>query len=233
MSFSDMRLTLRASANLEHAKILQRFFRTGPGQYGEGDIFIGLKVPVIRKIVNENSDLSLGEIQILLNSKIHEERLAALLVMVDQFKKSDGDREKLFKLYIRNFKNVNNWDLVDLSAEHIIGAYLNEKDKGLLYELARSKNLWQKRIAVLSTFHYIKNNSFKVTLDLAKILLKDENDLIHKAVGWMLREIGKRNSKIEEEFLNKHYKQMPRTMLRYAIERFPEKKRLAYLKEKI
>jgi 3-methyladenine DNA glycosylase AlkD len=234
MSLKSLRATLKKQADFEKAKIYLRFFKTGKGEYGEGDEFLGIKVPESRKVAKQFKDLSLAEIQELLNSQFHEERLIGLFILVEQYRKADAVRKQIiYKFYIKNVKRVNNWDLVDLSAEKIIGAYLMDKDKKVLFKLAKSKNLWERRIAIMSTFHFIKNGLFEITLEIAKILLKDEHDLIHKAVGWMLREIGNRDLTIEENYLKKHYNDMPRTMLRYAIEKFPEHKRQAYLKGNI
>ena len=224
---------LAKKANQDKAKILQRFFKTGKGEYGEGDIFLGITVPESRKIAKKYSDLSYNNIRNLLESKIHEERLIALLILVNNYNKNIEKRNEIFDFYIENINNINNWDLVDLTADKIVGSFLFEKDKNILYKLAKSSNLWEKRIAIISTFHFIKNNEFSDTLKIAEILLNDKRDLIHKAVGWMLREIGKRNLKVEEEFLKKYYKNMPRTMLRYAIEKFSEVKRKAYLNGEI
>ena len=224
---------LNSLANKKQAKILQRFFKTGKGEYGEGDIFLGIKVPVQRKVAGRFEDLSLGDIEQLLHSSIHEYRLTAIIILVNQFKKADEDvKEKIYKLYLRNAKWVNNWDLVDLSAHYIVGAYLLDKQRDVLYKLAKSKMLWERRIAIIATFVFIRNNDFKDTIKLAQILLKDKHDLIHKACGWMLRETGKKSENGEKElikFLNKHALKMPRTMLRYAIERLPETKRKYYL----
>jgi 3-methyladenine DNA glycosylase AlkD len=234
MGMKEIQKELALAGNKETADILQRFFKTGKGEYGEGDVFRGIKVPIIRKLSKKYNDIFLSEVVKLLHSSFHEDRLLALLILVEKYRKgNEALKEKIFKLYLANAKYVNNWDLVDLSAEHIIGVHLFEKDKRLLTTLAKSNILWERRIAVLSSFHFIKNGKFSETLTVAKILLKDKEDLIHKAVGWMLREIGKRDLFIEEKFLRKHYKEMPRTMLRYAIERFPENKRKAYLTGKI
>ena len=225
---------LKSKANPKQAKNLQRFFKTGLGEYGEGDIFLGLKVGGSREIAKKYQNLSLKETEKLLHSKIHEERLIALLILIHKFQTDKEDlKEKIFKLYLKNTKYINNWDLVDLSAHKIIGEYLRNKSKKILYKLVKSENIWERRIAVLTTFQFIKDNEFKESLKISKLLLKDKHDLIHKAVGWMLREIGKRSLVTEEKFLKTHYKKMPRTMLRYAIERFPEKRRQAYLKGKI
>lgn len=222
-------------ASLKQAQVLQRFFKTSPGEYGEGDIFLGIKVPVQRQVVKKYyKDLSLSEIHKLLRTKVHEYRLVALLILVAKFNVeniSAAEKKKIYDLYLKNTAYVNNWDLVDLSAPNIVGVYLLDKPRAVLYKLVKSKDLWERRIAILATFTFIRNNDFKDTLRIAKILLQDEHDLIHKAVGWMLREVGKRDQETEEKFLRKHYRAMPRTMLRYAIEKFEEAKRLAYLKK--
>lgn len=218
-------------ANDEKAKQLMRYFKTGKGEYGEGDIFLGLIVPEQRKIARNFSELSLEDIQELLSSKIHEHRMIALFILVERYRKSkkEEQRKEIFEFYLKNTKNINNWDLVDLSAPKIIGAYLFDKNRKILYELAKSNHLWEKRIAILSTFFFISKNDFDDALKIAELLVNDKHDLIHKAVGWMLREIGKRNQEAEEDFLRKYYKTMPRTMLRYAIEKFDEKKRKSWL----
>ena len=230
MGLAELRKELKQEANNEQAIILQRFFKTGKGEYGEGDKFYGIKVPVQRKIAKKHRDISLKEIQGLLNSPVHEERLVSLFILVDQYTKGDDKtKEKLFRFYLKNTKKINNWDLVDLSAPKIVGAHLLNRDKGILFKLAVSSNLWEKRISILSTYTFIRNQNFDTTFRIAEILLNDDHDLIHKGVGWMLRETGNQNLKEEEIFLKKHYKHMPRTMLRYAIEKFPEKRRKAYL----
>ena len=222
---------LKALGNKEHAAVSQRFFKTGPGEYGEGDIFLGIKVPVLRKLAKEYIDLPLGDIKKILMSKYHEERLLSLLIMVRQFAGGDQNKKKrIYQLYLKNTAFINNWDLVDTSAHYIVGPYLKYRSRAPLYKLAKSINLWERRIAIMSTFYYIKNDEFADTLKIAGILLRDPEDLIHKAVGWMLREVGKRSLKEEEAFLKTHYQEMPRTMLRYAIEKFPEPKRKRYLK---
>jgi len=234
MSLKNLRTILKSHTNLEQAKVYLRFFKTGKGEYGDGDQFLGIKVPVSRSIAKQFKDLSLAEIQELLNSQVHEERLIGLFILIEQYRKADEmKRQTIYEFYLKNAKRVNNWDLVDLSAEKIIGAYLLDKNKQVLFKLAKSKNLWEKRISIMSTFHFIRNNFYDTTLEIADVLLKDEHDLIHKAAGWMLREIGNRNIAEEEKFLKKRYKTMPRTMLRYAIEKFPEQKRQAYLKGRI
>jgi 3-methyladenine DNA glycosylase AlkD len=229
-----LRRLIGSKANKEYAKTMQWFFKTGPGEYGEGDKFVGIKVPVQRKIAEEFNSLSFDDIRQLLKSRIHEERLIGLLILVHKYQKADEKgKELIFKFYIDNRKGINNWDLVDLSAPKIIGEHLLERDKALLYKYAKSKKLWERRIAVLSTLTFINNEKFKPTFNIADILLQDKEDLIHKAVGWMLREVGKKDLVTEERFLKTRYKKMPRTMLRYAIEKFPESKRIKYLKAKI
>lgn len=221
-------------ANKKQAKISQRFFKTSKGQYGEGDIFLGIKVPVQRKIAGRFENLSLKDVEELLHSKIHEYRMTAIIILVNQFKKADEKlKEKIYKLYLRNAKWVNNWDLVDVSAHCIVGEYLLDKPRDILYKLAKSKMLWERRIAIISTFEFIRSNDFKDTTKLAEILLNDNHDLTHKACGWSLREVGKKSEKGEKElikFLDKYTLKMPRTMLRYAIERLDEKKRKHYLR---
>ncbi len=212
----------------------QRFFKTGKGEYGEGDRFLGIRVPVLRAYVREYQHLSLAETLELLRSGFHEERLFALLLLVRKFEKGDDDRqETVYRLYMDNLKYVNNWDLVDSSAPYIAGPWLRDKKKGQLYMLAESGDLWERRIAVISTFHFIRYNSFNDALRISLLLKHDREDLIHKAVGWMLREIGKRDVDVEQAFLEEHYNDMPRTMLRYAIERFPENERKRYLKGEV
>jgi len=234
MTVEDIQKRLKDLGNRKHAAVGRRFFKTGPGQYGEGDVFIGVRVPVLRKLAKEYSDLTAEDIVILLQSQIHEERLLALLLLVGSFLKGDEDaKTSIYEIYLNNTGYVNNWDLVDSSAEHIVGAYLMNRSKSVLYRLAESENLWERRISIMSTFHFIKRHQFSETLKISKMLLSDRQDLIHKATGWMLREIGKRHLQTEETFLKLHYQKMPRTMLRYAIEKFPEPKRQRYLKGRI
>jgi len=221
---------LESLKNQEKAKILQQFFKTGKGQYGEGDIFLGITVPQLRIISKQYKELKLEEIQKLLDNKTHEIKLVGLLILILQYKKTENKKE-IFEFYLKNTKKINNWDLVDLTAPNIIGEYLLNKDRTILYKLAKSENLWEKRIAIISTLTFIRNNQFEDIIKISEILIEDKHDLIHKAVGWMLRELGKRNLQLEEEFLNKYYKKMPRTMLRYAIEKFNEEKRKYYLKK--
>jgi 3-methyladenine DNA glycosylase AlkD len=223
---------LKSLENKEQAKLLQGFFKTGKGQYGEGDIFLGIKVPVQRETAKKYLDLSLENIQELLNSNIHEYRLVGLLILIEKFKKVENKKD-IFDFYLKNAKRINNWDLVDLSAPNIVGNFLLDKNRDILLEYAKSDNLWEKRISILSTAAFIRNNEFDEIIKISEMLLNDSHDLIHKAVGWMLREVGKRDLEILETFLKKHYKNMPRTMLRYSIEKFPEEKRKAYLKGNI
>ncbi len=233
-SIQTIRNEIRSLSKKEIAEHAQRFFKTGKGQYGEGDKFLGIRLPVLRQLVKKHRGISINEAIKLLKSKFHEERLLSLLMLVDIFKKANKDvKEKVYIQYLKNTKFINNWDLIDCSAEHIVGAYLRGLDKNPIYDLAHSKNLWERRISIMSTFHFIKHNEFTDSLKISEILLHDKEDLIHKAVGWMLREIGKRDIKVEEQFLRKHYKRMPRTMLRYAIERFPEGKRKDYLNSNV
>jgi len=234
MNLNKIKKEIKKNASPQKAALLQRFFKTGPGEYGEGDKFLGIMVPVQRSIAKKYKELSIKDLKELLYSDKHEERLISLLILVEQFKRGDERlKEDIFTFYHLHRKKINNWDLVDLTAHIISGSYLMDKDKTILYKLAESKNIWDRRISVLSTFHFIKNNVFDDALCIAEILLIDKHDLIHKAVGWMLREIGNRDMNTEEGFLEKHYKKMPRTMLRYAIEKFPEERRIAYLKGKI
>ncbi|MFC1698883.1 DNA alkylation repair protein [Candidatus Omnitrophota bacterium] len=234
MALNKLRSELRRCSSKKQAETLQWFFKTGPGEYAEGDKFIGVKVPHIRAAAKRCADISLVETAKLLKSKIHEERLAALLILVAKYAKAnDSDKVKIYTLYLKHTKYINNWDLVDLSAYHIVGAFLVDKSRKPLCDLAQSNVLWERRIAMIATYQYIKHNDFHDACKVARLLLHDTHDLIHKAVGWMLREVGKRDLTTEETFLKKHYKTMPRTMLRYAIERFPGPKRQAYLKGRI
>jgi 3-methyladenine DNA glycosylase AlkD len=234
MPLKTLRLQLKKAGNKKTAENLQWFFKTGKGDYGEGDKFFGIKVPQIREIAKANKDLTIPDIQKALQSKYHEERLCALLILVDKYTNAnDETREDIFRFYIANTEKINNWDLVDLTAPKIMGKHLLTRDRKILLKFSRSQNLWERRISILSTFEFIREKQFSDSLRIAKLLLNDDHDLIHKAVGWMLREIGKRNLETEEKFLKVHFKKMPRTMLRYAIEKFPEKKRLAYLEGKM
>ena len=226
VSPSDVIRRLRSLENREQARFNQRFFRTGPGEYGEGDLFLGLRVPQIRKLAREYSSLSLKGLETLLASKWHEARLLALVIMVDQYRRGDERlRDAIFRAYLRNTSRINSWDLVDASARDIVGAHLENSNRSLLTKLARSKLLWERRIAMIATHHFIRRGDLKDTLRIARMLLRDEHDLIHKAAGWMLREAAKMNRAAVETFLEEHATRMPRTMLRYAIERFPAKLR--------
>jgi len=230
----EIRARLKKLGRKEKAEVFRSFFKTGPGEYGEGDIFLGVTVPELRQLAASYQAITLREVTQLLRSTIHEERLLALLILCRTYAGGDESAKKtIYELYLRNSQFVNNWDLVDASAEHIVGAFLTGKSKKPLYALARSGDLWERRIAIMATFHFIKRGKFEETLKIARILLADKEDLIHKAVGWMLREVGKRHLQSEERFLKERYKEMPRTMLRYAIERLPESKRQRYLKGKV
>jgi len=230
-ALSDLRKEVRSYAKPARAKISLRFFKTGPGQYGEGDKFLGLVVPECRHLAKKHHQLlSLAEAVELLKSEIHEERLLALFILTLKFNKGgDSEKQDVYKAYCRSTKWINNWDLVDTSAPHIVGAYLQERDRAQLYEWVESKDLWERRISILSTQAFIRKGYFEDTLKISELLLGDEHDLIHKAVGWMLREVGKKDRKAEMGFLNRHAKRMPRTMLRYALEHFPEKTRRLYM----
>jgi 3-methyladenine DNA glycosylase AlkD len=223
--------TLHELSDSDTAAHSQRFFKTGKGDYGEGDLFLGIRVPVIRKCVRKYRDLAMKDTLELLKSPFHEARLLALLILVEQYSSatSRSGQTAVYRAYLGNTHFINNWDLVDTSAAQIVGAHLFSRKRKLLYRLARSKSLWERRISIIATFHFIRRNDFQDTLALSELLLDDREDLIHKAVGWMLREVGNRNREVEEEFLEKYYTSMPRTMLRYAIEKFPESRRLAYL----
>ena len=229
---SAVKKSLRSAADKEKAKILSRFFKTGKGEYGEGDVFIGVVVPEQRKIAAKFANLSFKEIKELLKSKIHEERLTALIILVNQYKKSlKSDKlksSKIFRFYVKNLSAVNNWDLVDLSCRDIIGEHLISRPREILYKLAASRNIWERRIAIVSSWAFIRKNDFKDTMRLAEILFNDKHDLIHKAVGWMLREVGKKDERVLRKFLDKNSSEMPRITLRYAVERLLEKDRKKY-----
>lgn len=218
----------------EKAQVLQRFFKTSKGEYGEGDVFVGIRVPDIRKLAKEYRALSLPETERLLHSEIHEGRLLALIILINAYREGDASvQRKIYELYLHNTSFINNWDLVDVSAEQIPGHYLRFRSRSPLHDLASSRLLWERRISIIATFHYIRHGEFAETFHMAELLLGDREDLIHKAVGWMLRETGKRDLAAEEKFLKKHYRTMPRTMLRYAIEKFPEALRRQYLRGRI
>jgi len=230
-----LRRELLLLANPGKAEVLQRFFKTGPGQYGEGDLFLGVVVPLSRKIAKKYAGLPFEQISRLLESKIHEERLIALLILIEQFNRGDEEKKgRAFHLYLQHTAFINSWDLVDLSADKIVGAYLEGRPRDLLRGLAQSGSIWERRIAIIGTFHFIKQGRHEDTLSIAGLLVRDREDLIHKAVGWMLREVGKRCSEeAEEAFLREHAEHMPRTMLRYATERFSPEKRRFYLQKKM
>jgi len=219
---------IHSLGNAQKAKDLSRFFKTAKGEYGQGDRFLGVTLPQIRKIAKKYKEIKIIDLEQLLHSDFHEERMTALIIMTLRY---PAEKDKFYKLYIKNRKYINNWDLIDVTCPRIVGDYLLTKPRDILYKFAKSKNLWEKRIAIISTLMFIRNNDFVDTLAIAEILLNDNHDLIHKAVGWMLREVGKKNKNTEEIFLQKYYKIMPRTMLRYAIEKFPELERQKYLKK--
>ena len=230
----DVRAALRAEASAADSEFLQRYFKTGPGEYGEGDRFLGVRVPALRGLVKRFRALPVDDVLALLRSEWHEERLLALLLLVEQYLRGDAARrEEIHQAYLANTAYVNNWDLVDSSAPTLVGAHLPPGSTALLDRLSRSGNVWERRIAMLATAHGIRAGDFAPALRIAGRLLDDRHDLIHKAVGWMLREIGKRDRESEESFLRAHYRRMPRTMLRYAIERFPEELRQRYLRGEI
>jgi 3-methyladenine DNA glycosylase AlkD len=243
MSLAKLKQEMIQLKNPEKAKVFAGFFKTKPGQYGAGDYFLGLTIPIQRELAKKYTYLPLLAIEKLLQSKWHEHRLTAGLILTYKYSELDKKnsiiietKKEIFDFYLNHATRFNNWDLVDSTAHKIIGAYLDnnqKQERTILYKLAKSDNLWERRIAMIATFQFIKQQDYKDALAIAELLLKDEHDLIHKAVGWMLREVGKHNQKIEEQFLQQHYRQMPRTMLRYAIEKFPESKRKAYLKNKI
>jgi 3-methyladenine DNA glycosylase AlkD len=226
-----IRKSIRALSNAEDAVFLQRYFKTGPGDYGEGDRFLGVRVPVLRRLARDARGLSVPNAFELLHSPWHEERLLALLILVDAYERAEpGDRRTIYRGYLANTRYINNWDLVDSSAPRIVGAFV--RDNGAvttLERLARSKSLWERRIAMLATQHFIKHGDFGPTLRIAEMLLGDDQDLIHKAAGWMLREVWQRDETTAETFLRRHRASMPRTMLRYAIEKMPEPRRLGFL----
>ncbi len=227
---ASVRAELRALGKPKDALFMQRYFKTGPGEYAEGDRFLGIRVPVLRAVVARHRDLPFAEAVKLLKSGEHEARLVALLILVELYRRGDGAaREAIYDAYLANTEHIDNWDLVDLSAPQIVGAHLDGKSKAPLTRLARSADLWERRIAILATLHLIRQGSFGETLRIAKILLRDPHDLIHKAAGWMLREVGNKDRAAEIAFLRVHQRVMPRTMLRYAIEKFPEPERKRFL----
>ena len=231
MTANEIRVKLKSLGSPERAEVSKRYFKTGPGQYGEGDIFYGNSAAEMRRLAKDYQAIAEDETLKLLRSPFHEERAVALLIFVRRFAKADpATRKRIYELYLAHTAFVNNWDLVDVSAPHVVGAYLADKSRRPLYTLVRSRTLWERRISIVSTFHFIRQNDFSDTLAIARHLLADQADLIHKAAGWMLREVGKRDTDAARTFLAEHYRRMPRTMLRYAIERFPEAERQAYLK---
>ena len=231
MVAAEIQKELESLADPGHAVILQRFFKTGPGEYGEGDRFRGIRVPVLRKTARKYRDLPLTEAGRLLQSAFHEDRLLALLILIEHYyRRDDTVKDGIHRFYLDHTGWVNSWDLVDVSAPHLVGHYLMDRSKDPLTRLAASRVMWERRMAIIATFHFIKQGDYDDTLRVARLLLGDPEDLIHKAVGWMLREVGKREVEAAEAFLQAHYRNMPRTMLRYAIERFPETRRQAYLR---
>lgn len=221
---------LRALGDADDAKFLQRFFRTGPGEYGEGDRFLGVRVPDTRRLARELRDMPLDQVELMLHSPWHEARQLAVILLADAYARGTAaERDAIFRVYLRNSARVNNWDLVDLSAPNVVGAHLATRPRARLDKLARSRNLWQRRIAIVATQHFIRQGEFDDTLRIARVLMHDSHDLIHKAVGWMLREVGKRDRAPLEAFLDAHAHEMPRTMLRYSIERLPVSDRQRYM----
>jgi 3-methyladenine DNA glycosylase AlkD len=230
MMLSNVRRRLQEEGDPDDAVFLQRFFKTAPGQYGAGDHFLGIRVPATRKLSREFADLPIADIEKLLHDKWHEARMLALVILVNRFERGDAaERNLIFRTYLANTDRINNWDLVDLSAPGIVGAHLETRSRAVLDKLARSKNLWERRIAIVSTYWFIRRNDFADTLRIATALLGDSHDLIHKAVGWMLREVGKRDERVLEAFLDEHCRAMPRTALRYSLERMSPAKRKRYM----
>lgn len=230
MSAVAVRAALKALAEPDRAVQQRRFFKTGPGEYGAGDRFLGVTVPQQRAVARRHRSLPLSEAGTLLDSPLHEVRLTALFILVERFQRQAEEREAVIRLYLARLDRVNNWDLVDSSAPHLLGPWLEDRDRGLLYELAASPSVWRRRVAMLACFHFIRRQDYTDALALAESLLGDGHDLIHKAVGWMLREIGKRDGEAAAVFLRRHCRAMPRTMLRYAIERLPADEREHYLR---
>ena len=227
----EVRERLRAVATPERAAGAQRFFKTGPGEYGEGDKFLGVTAPELRLLTRQFGDLPLRDVRKLLTSEWHEERVLALLILVHQYERGDEQmRDAIYDAYLRSTRHINNWDLVDCSAAQIVGAHLAARSRAPLRQLAKSSSVWERRIAIIATFHFIRRGEFDETLRIAEMLLADRHDLIHKAVGWMLREVGSRDRSTEERFLDAHAATMPRTMLRYALEKFPAGLRSRYMR---
>lgn len=232
-TIKQIKQTLQRLANPEYASQAQRYFKTGPGEYGEGDVFLGIRVPVLRKLARQYSNITLAQLQPLLSSRYHEQRLFCLIILVNQYKIAVPAQQKaIYHFYLRNTLHINNWDLVDISAAHIVGAYLFNKDRQKLHQLIKSRNLWERRIALLACLYFIKRNDFADCLQLITALLDDPHDLIHKASGWMLREIGKQNMAEEQQYLDMYAAVMPRTMLRYALEKLPENLKKRYMAAK-
>ncbi|MBI3980788.1 DNA alkylation repair protein [Candidatus Microgenomates bacterium] len=233
VKLSDLEYDLQRAKNSERAIILSGYFKTGKREYGEGDVFLGITVPQLRQIARKYLSVNFSQLSTLLKSKIHEYRLTALFILVGKYSKGKlPERKKIVDFYLKNTLHINNWDLVDSSASYILGSYFSSTNKSVIYQLAKSKNLWERRMAIVATYQFIKNNKFEDTLKIAQIFLSDKEDLIHKATGWMLREVGKRDQEIVEEFLRKYYQTMPRTMLRYAIEKFSSSQKKFYLNKK-
>jgi 3-methyladenine DNA glycosylase AlkD len=227
---------LKEVSNKKKVETVSRFFKTGKGEYGEGDIFVGINVPNSRIVAKKYAkEIDFVNLQKLISSQIHEYRLTALLIIVEKFnnEKQEADKKLLIDFYLSNTQYINNWDLVDLSCYKTLGIWLLTKDKDILFELAHSKNLWEQRIAIITCLQFIKNEQYDTFLEIAELLLHHPHDLIHKSIGWLLRELGKKNIDLEKTFLKRHYKNMPRTMLRYSIEKFPEDQRQDYLKGRI
>ncbi|MBI2134607.1 DNA alkylation repair protein [Candidatus Woesearchaeota archaeon] len=223
---------IKEHSHPDKAKIYARFFKTGKGQYGEGDVFLGLTVPEQRELAKKYVNLGLSDLKKLIYNKYHEHRLTGFFILVYKYQKAnEREKQKIVDFYIKHKNRSNNWDLIDCVADKLLGKHLINKDKSLLYELAKSQSLWDRRIAIITTFEFLKNHKFDDTIKISEILLNDSHDLIHKAVGWMLREMGKRDEKELMKFLDKHHKNMPRTMLRYAIERLDNNKKEFYLKK--
>jgi 3-methyladenine DNA glycosylase AlkD len=230
LTLSLIRKRLHDRADASRVPILQSFFKTGPGQYAEGDVFVGVTVPQLRQVCLQCRDAALDDIKALLQSSVHEERLLALLLLVDRFTRgTEAEQRAIYRFYLAHTRHINNWDLVDSSAPQIVGAHLFERSRAPLTRLARSRSLWERRIAIVATHYFIRQGDLADTFRIADLLLQDSHDLIHKAVGWMLREAGKRDVGAERAYLQTRYSRMPRTMLRYAIERFPPDERKRYL----
>lgn len=234
MKIQTIQSQLESLSNAEKKAYFPTFFKTGKGQYGEGDLFIGIIVPDIRKVAKANKDITPEEIELLLNNSFHECRMCALMILVEQFKKrkKENERKSIFDFYLSHTSRINNWDLVDLSAKDIVGEYLADKqDRTVLYELAESSLLWDQRIAVIATFAFIKRHDFTDIIKLSEKLLYHKHDLMHKAIGWMLRETGKKNKSVLIGFLDKHHQSMPRTMLRYSIEKLSAEEKSYYMRK--